>query len=173
MKTIKGSYVGNRKDTTEALDFFERGFIKAPFKTIGMSELQKVYDLMRRAPFPVRLLGNLLILFQMRAKLPDDTWWIPANRHASSSFHVVNCVVAREACSIRRFILWPGMALSAVKDIKNDKPDQILIKCFHDYATMKNSPAFISHSSMKGFEDSTVGDTVLHEVSSHYRMVET
>ncbi|CAF9934052.1 MAG: Alcohol dehydrogenase [Heterodermia speciosa] len=32
--------------TSEALDFFERGFIKAPFKTIGMSELQKVYDLM-------------------------------------------------------------------------------------------------------------------------------
>ena len=49
MKTIKGSYVGNRKDTSEAIDFFERGFIKAPFKTIGMSELQKVYDLMRKA----------------------------------------------------------------------------------------------------------------------------
>ena len=48
MKTIKGSYVGNRKDTTEALDFFERGFVKAPFKTIGMSELQKVYNLMRK-----------------------------------------------------------------------------------------------------------------------------
>ncbi|KAL8945864.1 MAG: hypothetical protein Q9222_007656 [Ikaeria aurantiellina] len=46
MKTIKGSYVGNRKDTTEALDFFKRGLIKAPFKTIGMSELQKVYDMM-------------------------------------------------------------------------------------------------------------------------------
>ena len=47
MKTIKGSYVGNRKDTGEAIDFFRRGLIKAPFKTIGMSELQKVYDLMR------------------------------------------------------------------------------------------------------------------------------
>lgn len=46
MKTIKGSYVGNRKDTTEALDFFRRGLIKSPFKIIGMSELQKVYDLM-------------------------------------------------------------------------------------------------------------------------------
>lgn len=46
MKTIKGSYVGNRKDTSEAIDFFARGLIKAPFKTIGMSELQKVYDLM-------------------------------------------------------------------------------------------------------------------------------
>ena len=48
MKTIKGSYVGNRKDTSEAIDFFERGFIKAPFKTIGMSELQKAYELMRK-----------------------------------------------------------------------------------------------------------------------------
>lgn len=49
MKTIKGSYVGNRKDTSEAIDFFRRGLIKAPFKTIGMSELQKVYDLMRKS----------------------------------------------------------------------------------------------------------------------------
>lgn len=48
MKTIKGSYVGNRRDTGEALDFFRRGLIKAPFKTIGMSELQKVYDWMRK-----------------------------------------------------------------------------------------------------------------------------
>ena len=40
--------MGNRKDTSEAIDFFQRGLIKAPFKTIGMSELQKVYDLMRK-----------------------------------------------------------------------------------------------------------------------------
>ncbi|KAK0512015.1 hypothetical protein JMJ35_005143 [Cladonia borealis] len=46
VKTIKGSYVGNRKDTSEALDFYRRGLINAPFKTIGMSELQKVYDMM-------------------------------------------------------------------------------------------------------------------------------
>ena len=51
MKTIKGSYVGNRKDTSEAIDFFKRGLIKAPFKTIGMSELQKVFDLMRKSYF--------------------------------------------------------------------------------------------------------------------------
>jgi propanol-preferring alcohol dehydrogenase len=49
VKTIKGSYVGNRKDTSEAIDFYQRGLIKAPFKTIGMSELQKVYDLMRES----------------------------------------------------------------------------------------------------------------------------
>jgi propanol-preferring alcohol dehydrogenase len=44
---IKGSYVGNRRDTAEALDFFRRGLINAPIKTIGMSQLQSVYDLMR------------------------------------------------------------------------------------------------------------------------------
>lgn len=46
MVTIKGSYVGNRKDSSEAIEFFRRGVIKAPFKIVGMSELQKVYDLM-------------------------------------------------------------------------------------------------------------------------------
>ncbi|KAF1348203.1 dehydrogenase-like protein [Delphinella strobiligena] len=48
MVTLKGSYVGNRKDTAEAIDFFRRGLINAPFKTIGLSELQKVYDLMEK-----------------------------------------------------------------------------------------------------------------------------
>jgi len=46
MITIKGSYVGNRRDTAEALEFFSRGLINAPFKTIELSELQKGYDLM-------------------------------------------------------------------------------------------------------------------------------
>jgi len=48
MITIKGSYVGNRRDTTEAIDFFRRGLIKAPYKTVGLSELQMVYDLMNQ-----------------------------------------------------------------------------------------------------------------------------
>jgi propanol-preferring alcohol dehydrogenase len=46
MISIKGSYVGNRADTAEAIDFFRRGLIKVPFKTVGLSELQSVYDLM-------------------------------------------------------------------------------------------------------------------------------
>lgn len=48
MVTIKGSYVGNRKDTSEALDFYRRGVIKAPYQVIGLSELQKVYDMMHK-----------------------------------------------------------------------------------------------------------------------------
>ncbi|PHH92291.1 hypothetical protein CDD83_8105 [Cordyceps sp. RAO-2017] len=47
MITIKGSYVGNRADTAEAVDFFTRGLVKAPFKTVGLSELQDVYKLMQ------------------------------------------------------------------------------------------------------------------------------
>jgi len=48
MIQIRGSYVGNRKDTSEAIDFFRRGLIKAPFKVIGLSKLNDVYDLMQK-----------------------------------------------------------------------------------------------------------------------------
>jgi alcohol dehydrogenase, propanol-preferring len=64
MIQIKGSYVGNRKDTAEAIDFFRRGLIKAPFKVhselftfqlnqlkvlqvVGLSQLGEVYDKMK------------------------------------------------------------------------------------------------------------------------------
>lgn len=46
MIQIKGSYVGNRQDTAEALEFYNRGLIKVPYKTVGLSELQSVYSLM-------------------------------------------------------------------------------------------------------------------------------
>jgi propanol-preferring alcohol dehydrogenase len=48
MITIKGSYVGNRKDSAEAIDFFARGLIKSPFKTVGLSELPSVYEKMKK-----------------------------------------------------------------------------------------------------------------------------
>jgi propanol-preferring alcohol dehydrogenase len=48
MITIKGSYVGNRRDSAEAIEFFRRGLIKAPYKSIGLSQLQSVYDLMHQ-----------------------------------------------------------------------------------------------------------------------------
>lgn len=46
MINIKGSYVGNRQDTAEAIEFFRRGLIKAPYKVVGLSKLQEVFDLM-------------------------------------------------------------------------------------------------------------------------------
>ena len=48
MITIKGSYVGNRRDTAEALDFYARGLIKAPYKVAGLSELPKIFELMEQ-----------------------------------------------------------------------------------------------------------------------------
>ncbi|KAF2750376.1 GroES-like protein [Sporormia fimetaria CBS 119925] len=48
MITIKGSYVGNRKDTKEAIEFYRRGLIKAPYKIAGLSELQSVFDKMEK-----------------------------------------------------------------------------------------------------------------------------
>ncbi|KAK5661001.1 hypothetical protein OQA88_12379 [Cercophora sp. LCS_1] len=47
MITIKGSYVGNRQDTREALDFFARGLVKVPIKTVGLSQLGEAYQMMQ------------------------------------------------------------------------------------------------------------------------------
>ncbi|KAK3337587.1 alcohol dehydrogenase I [Cercophora scortea] len=47
MIQVKGSYVGNRQDTQEAIDFFMRGLIHAPYKVVGLSEVQSVFDLMK------------------------------------------------------------------------------------------------------------------------------
>jgi propanol-preferring alcohol dehydrogenase len=46
MITIKGSYVGNRQDGDEAIDFFARGLIKAPYKVVPLEELPHVFELM-------------------------------------------------------------------------------------------------------------------------------
>lgn len=55
--SIKGSYVGNRADTAEAIDFFSRGLIKCPIKVVGLSELPKVYDLMAEG----KILGRYVV----------------------------------------------------------------------------------------------------------------
>ena len=49
MISIKGSYVGNRRDTAEAIDFFARGVVSAPYKVVGLSELPHVYELMEKS----------------------------------------------------------------------------------------------------------------------------
>lgn len=46
MIDIRGSYVGNRQDANEAVDFFARGLIKAPFKKASLEDLPKVFELM-------------------------------------------------------------------------------------------------------------------------------
>ncbi|KAM3522740.1 hypothetical protein MY4038_008486 [Beauveria bassiana] len=47
MIQIRGSYVGNRRDTAEAIEFYRKGLVKVPYKVVGLSELPAVYDLMK------------------------------------------------------------------------------------------------------------------------------
>ena len=55
--SIKGSYVGNRADTREAIDFFTRGLVKSPIKIVGLSELPEVYELMEQG----KILGRYVV----------------------------------------------------------------------------------------------------------------
>ncbi|CAL5872165.1 uncharacterized protein PFLUO_LOCUS6423 [Penicillium psychrofluorescens] len=48
MINIKGSYVGNRQDGVEAVDFFARGLIHAPFKVAPLEDLPKIFELMQQ-----------------------------------------------------------------------------------------------------------------------------
>lgn len=41
---VRGSYVGNRLDTAEALDFFFRGLIHCPIRVEKLSDLLSIYD---------------------------------------------------------------------------------------------------------------------------------
>ena len=43
----------------------------------------------------------------------------------------------------------------------------MMIKCLDDYPTTEDSTAFMFDSNMEGFNDFTIGNTVLREVSSH------
>lgn len=54
---IKGSSVGNRDDTAEALDFFGRGLIKSSIKIVGMSKLPEVFKLMEEG----KILGRYVV----------------------------------------------------------------------------------------------------------------
>lgn len=46
--TIRGSLVGNRQDTVEALDFVKKGLVKTPYKVVGLTEIESVYDKMEK-----------------------------------------------------------------------------------------------------------------------------
>lgn len=54
---IKGSYVGNRADTAEALDFFARGLIKCPIKITGLSDLENIFKLMKEG----KIIGRYVV----------------------------------------------------------------------------------------------------------------
>nr|Q9P4C2.3 RecName: Full=Alcohol dehydrogenase 2; AltName: Full=Alcohol dehydrogenase II [Kluyveromyces marxianus]AAF91235.1 alcohol dehydrogenase II [Kluyveromyces marxianus] len=54
---IVGSYVGNRADTREALDFFCRGLVNAPIKVVGLSTLPEIYEKMEQG----KVLGRYVV----------------------------------------------------------------------------------------------------------------
>ncbi|KAK6875783.1 Alcohol dehydrogenase 2 [Candida tropicalis] len=54
---IKASYVGNRKDTQEAVDFFNRGLVKCPIKIAGLSELPEILKLLEEG----KILGRYVV----------------------------------------------------------------------------------------------------------------
>lgn len=46
--SIVGSYVGNRADTREALDFFARGLVKSPIHIAPLSDLPEIFEKMEK-----------------------------------------------------------------------------------------------------------------------------
>lgn len=46
--SIVGSYVGNRADTREALDFFARGLVKSPIQIAPLSTLPEIFEKMEK-----------------------------------------------------------------------------------------------------------------------------
>jgi len=59
MIQIRGSYVGNRRDSAEAIEFFRRGLIKAPFKVVPLSKLGDVYEMMEKGQIAGRYVLDL------------------------------------------------------------------------------------------------------------------
>ena len=76
MLTIKGSYVGNRLDTQEAIDFFARGLISAPFKVAKLSDLPKIYELMEKGQIAGRYVLDTsvrMLYLQMSEQITDGS----------------------------------------------------------------------------------------------------
>ncbi len=46
--TVKGSPVGNRADSQQAIGLFIRGLIKSPVKIVGLNDVPKIFNMMRQ-----------------------------------------------------------------------------------------------------------------------------
>ncbi|RCK65424.1 Alcohol dehydrogenase 2 [Candida viswanathii] len=51
------SYVGNRRDTAEAVDFFAKGLVKCPIKVVELSELPEIFKLLEEG----KILGRYVV----------------------------------------------------------------------------------------------------------------
>jgi len=57
MINICGSYVGNRAETREALDFFKRGKVGAPFQIRDLKDLPEVFKEMEE----MKIVGRVVL----------------------------------------------------------------------------------------------------------------
>ena len=65
MLTIKGSYVGNRLDTKEAIDFFARGLISEPYKVAKLSDLPEIYEKMGKGQITGRYVLDMTAILPL------------------------------------------------------------------------------------------------------------
>lgn len=100
MITIKGSYVGNQQDGVEALDFFARGLIKAPFKLAPLKDLPKIFELMGLllSPLYIGLETNLKqnkarLLAAMSSRCRSDGGLPVTNRALGGNYGVAVCCI--------------------------------------------------------------------------------
>jgi len=56
-KTFVGSYVGNRQDAVEALEFAEAGKVKTTYKILPLAKLPQIYDDMHSG----KLVGRIVV----------------------------------------------------------------------------------------------------------------
>lgn len=55
--TVKGSFVGNRADTLEAIDFYSRGLVHSPYKVMKLSQLEEAFAEMQEG----KLVGRIVL----------------------------------------------------------------------------------------------------------------
>ena len=68
MISIKGSYVGNRQDGVEAIGFFDRGLVKAPFKKAPLKDLPHIFELMGACILPSGIFFRDMLTDEIRAR---------------------------------------------------------------------------------------------------------
>jgi D-arabinose 1-dehydrogenase-like Zn-dependent alcohol dehydrogenase len=92
MISIKGSYVGNRQDGVEAVDFYARGLIKAPFKTVPLKELPEVFKLMGTLPiFP--FINTPMLTCYNRTR--QDCWPLRSRNARIDALRFIICILQR------------------------------------------------------------------------------
>ena len=57
--TIRGSVVGSRQDTQEALEFLENGLIKIPIELVSLDQVPEVFERMSKGEIKGRVVVDM------------------------------------------------------------------------------------------------------------------